>query len=94
MTHRIYLIQSDYIKTATHLLSLKDIAEPSDPIILMGDAVLHIHSPLLAMFENVYIIKTDQPLVAHLPCPKNVEIIDYDHFAELVIHTKQCIRMN
>lgn len=94
MENQIYLIQSDYLKTQIHLSSLSQIADKTDPIILMGEAALHYNSSSLHIFENVYVLQADKLLVKMEMLPSNLKFIDYQQFAKIILQSKHCIRLN
>lgn len=86
----LYLIQSDYAKTAQTLDKVEQIHSVEDAIVLMGDAVLWIEDSRLQNKPNVFILEHDTALLAD-SAPTYIQVISYAEFADLVLSYTRCI---
>lgn len=88
----LYLIQSSYQHTPAVLKQLSALYSSGDQVILLGDAVLHAHDPLLRTFAQVMALNVDaENLTA--PQQTTLQLIDYDAFATTVLRFKRCISL-
>lgn len=86
----LYLIQSDYAKTAQSLDKIEQIYSVDDAIVLMGDAVMWIEDVRLLNKANIFILEHDTALLAHSP-PPHTQVINYAEFADVVLSYTRCI---
>lgn len=88
----LYLIQSCFSQTDRILTQLDQMYSPHDHIILMGDAVLYAHDNRLEQKKNIYILENDAEILPE-KCPNHIQLINYVHFAELVLDFTRCISL-
>lgn len=88
----LYLIQSSYHETDQILNQLNKIYAENDHIVLMGDAVLFINDQRLAHKQHIFILENDVEILLE-SIPKQVQIISYAQFADIVLNFKRIIRL-
>lgn len=86
----LYLIQSDYVKTAQSLDKIEQIYSVDDAIVLIGDAVMWIEDVRLLNKANIFILEHDTALLVHSP-PPHIQVINYAEFADVVLSYTRCI---
>lgn len=88
----LFLIQSEFSKTATCLEQWTKMSNANDAIVLMGDAVLFAQDPSIQQHPLVYVLETDLDLTATV-LTENVKTLSYAAFADLVLDFKHCISL-
>ena len=88
----LFIIQSEFASTPQAIKKLQAVHTPNDVIILMGDAVQFIIDPFLQSLYKIYIIETDLENLPPINMP-NVEVIQYNDFADICLQHTRCISL-
>lgn len=86
----LYLVQSAFHQTVAHFETLQKIAQSNDPIVLMGEAVLHYDNVLLADFTQLYYLENESALINGAHAMKALSYLD---FADLCLQHVRCVSL-
>ncbi|MCU4412460.1 hypothetical protein KTH71_00145 [Acinetobacter sp. WU_MDCI_Axc73] len=92
MDHTLYLIQSSASATQTILAKLKQIYNPHDHVVFLGESVAMLNQIDIEQFSSCYCLETEQVLL-NPDLVSSLTILDYAEFADLVLQFKRCISL-
>lgn len=88
----LYLVQSTYHNTSKVIDELRDIYQVGDQIIFMGDSVARLSTEIIQQFESVSCLSIEKDLL-DTDTLAQINVLDYDQFADLVLTFNRCISL-
>lgn len=88
----LYLLQSSFAHTAHCLETLSQTYSKDDAIVLTVESVLFLNDTFFKNKPHLYILQNDAEIVVDT-IPKNIQVINYAEFADLVLTFKRCISL-
>lgn len=88
----LYLVQSTYHNTSKVIDELRDIYQVGDQIIFMGDSVARLSTEIIQQFESVSCLGIEKDLL-DTDTLAQINVLDYDQFADLVLTFNRCISL-
>ncbi|EOQ64197.1 hypothetical protein F935_00964 [Acinetobacter calcoaceticus ANC 3811] len=86
----LYLVQSTYHNTPNVIDELGNLYQAGDQIIFMGDSVARLSSKLIQQFASVSCLSIEKDLI-DTDTLAQINVLDYDQFADLVLTFNRCI---
>lgn len=86
----LYLVQSTYHNTPNVINELGNLYQEGDQIIFMGDSIARLSSELIQQFESVSCLSIEKDLIDKDTLAQ-INVLDYDQFADLVLTFNRCI---
>ncbi|MEB3753847.1 hypothetical protein [Acinetobacter sp. MD2(2019)] len=90
-TSTLFLLQANFNQATQLLIQLKNMASPSDAVVLMSEAALLVNHPDLALYP-LYVLKTEAELLTST-IPDHVSVLDYDQLTDLLLQYSRCISL-
>jgi sulfur transfer complex TusBCD TusB component (DsrH family) len=88
----LFLVQASYSCTPNAFSTLLKMAAADDLIILMGDAVMHAASPVIANFSCA-ILETEQALIPADFASNHFAVLNYAQFADLCLQHSRVVTL-
>lgn len=88
----LYLVQSTYHNTSKVIDELRDIYQVGDQIIFMGDSVARLSTQIIQQFESISCLGIEKDLL-DTDTLAQINVLDYDQFADLVLTFNRCISL-
>ncbi|MDR6795130.1 DsrH like protein [Acinetobacter calcoaceticus] len=88
----LYLVQSTYHNTPNIIDELRDIYQVDDQIIFMGESVAQLSAQVIQQFESVSCLGIEKSLL-DTDTLAQINVLDYDQFADLVLTFNRCISL-
>ena len=88
----LYLVQSTYHNTSKVIDELRNIYQVGDQIIFMGDSVARLSAQVIQQFESVSCLSIEKDLL-DTDTLAQINVLDYDQFADLVLTFNRCISL-
>jgi len=88
----LYLVQSTYHNTPNIIDELRDIYQVGDQIIFMGDSVARLSAQVIQQFESISCLGIEKDLL-DTDTLAQINVLDYDQFADLVLTFNRCISL-
>ncbi|MBJ9702870.1 DsrH like protein [Acinetobacter calcoaceticus] len=88
----LYLLQSTYHNTSKVIDELRDIYQVGDQIIFMGDSVARLSTQIIQQFESISCLGIEKDLL-DTDTLAQINVLDYDQFADLVLTFNRCISL-
>lgn len=88
----LYLLQSTFAHTAHCIGSLNQTYSSDDAIVFTGESVLYVNDAFFQNKQNLYILENDAEVLLD-SIPKNIQLINYSDFADLILTFKRCISL-
>lgn len=89
MSNCLYLVQSSYVSTPYMLQKISQLYQVGDCVVLMGEAVLY--SEQYCLDYACAILEHDAEML--LDIPKEIKVLSYAEFADLVLTYSRCMRL-
>jgi 2-hydroxy-3-keto-5-methylthiopentenyl-1-phosphate phosphatase len=86
----LYLVQSTYHNTPNVIDELGNLYQKGDQIIFMGDSVVRLSAEMIQQFESVSCLSIEKDLI-DTDTLTQINVLDYDQFADLVLTFNRCI---
>jgi 2-hydroxy-3-keto-5-methylthiopentenyl-1-phosphate phosphatase len=86
----LYLVQSTYHNTPNVIDELGNLYQKGDQIIFMGDSVVRLSAEMIQQFESVSCLSIEKDLI-DTDTLTQINVLDYDQFADLVLIFNRCI---
>ncbi|MHC3122685.1 DsrH like protein [Acinetobacter sp. GN11] len=86
----LYLVQSAYHNTPNVIDELGNLYQKGDQIIFMGDSVARLSAEMIQRFERVSCLSIEKDLI-DTDTLAQINVLDYDQFADLVLTFNRCI---
>lgn len=86
----LYLVQSTYHNTPNVIDELDNLYQKGDQIIFMGDSVARLSAEMIQQFENVSCLSIEKDLI-DADSLTQINVLEYDQFADLVLTFNRCI---
>lgn len=87
----LFLLQADFKQASQLLQQLQQMAEKTDPVVLMAESTLLLDHPDLQSYP-LYILNTEAELLT-LTVPESVTVLDYSQFTDLLLQYQRCISL-
>ncbi|MBF7682416.1 hypothetical protein I2F27_03600 [Acinetobacter sp. B5B] len=84
----LFLIQSDYANTPIQLQRLGALLKEHDHIVVMGEAILHLH--LIPSTHPIYVLENEKILLH----TNQSQVINYTELADLILQHEKVIRIS
>lgn len=88
----LYLVQSTYHNTPNIIDELGHLYQVGDQIIFMGDSVARLSAQVIQQFESVSCLGIEKDLL-NTDTLAQINVLDYDQFADLVLTFNRCISL-
>ncbi|MBP2603627.1 DsrH like protein [Acinetobacter calcoaceticus] len=88
----LYLVQSTYHNTSKAIDELRDIYQVGDQIIFMGESVARLSAQVIQQFKSVSCLSIEKDLL-DADTLAQINVLDYDQFADLVLTFNRCISL-
>ena len=88
----LYLVQSTYHNTSKVIDELRNIYQVGDQIIFMGESVARLSTEIIQQFESVSCLSIEKDLL-DTDTLAQINVLDYDQFADLVLTFNRCISL-
>lgn len=88
----LYLVQSTYHNTPNVIDELGNLYQKGDQIIFMGDSVVRFSAEMIQQFESVSCLSIEKDLI-DTDTLAQMNVLDYDQFADLVLTFNRCISL-
>lgn len=88
----LYLVQSTYHNTANIIDELGHLYQVGDQIIFMGDSVARLSAQIIQQFKSVSCLSIEKDLL-DADTLAQINVLDYDQFADLVLTFNRCISL-
>ncbi|KJH63184.1 hypothetical protein [Acinetobacter calcoaceticus] len=88
----LYLVQSTYHKTPNVIDELGHLYQVGDQIIFMGDSVARLSTQIIQQFKSVSCLSIEKDLL-NTDTLAQMNVLDYDQFADLVLTFNRCISL-
>ncbi|MGK7248146.1 DsrH like protein [Acinetobacter oleivorans] len=86
----LYLVQSTYHNTPNIIDELGNLYQKGDQIIFMGDSIARLSAEMIQGFESVSCLSIEKDLI-DTDTLTQINVLDYDQFADLVLTFNRCI---
>ncbi|NUF37963.1 DsrH/TusB family sulfur metabolism protein [Acinetobacter lactucae] len=86
----LYLVQSSYHATPKIIDELSHLFQAGDQIIFMGDSVARLSAEMIQQFESISCLSIEKDLI-DTDTLTQINVLDYDQFADLVLTFNRCI---
>lgn len=86
----LYLVQSTYHNTPNVIDELGNLYQKGDQIIFMGDSIARLSAEMIQQFENVSCLSIEKDLI-DTDTLTQINVLEYDQFADLVLTFNRCI---
>ena len=86
----LYLVQSTYHNTPNVIDELGHLYQKGDQIIFMGDSVARLSAEMIQQFENISCLSIEKDLIDTNTLTQ-INVLEYDQFADLVLTFNRCI---
>lgn len=86
----LYLVQSTYHNTPNVIDELGNLYQKGDQIIFMGDSVARLSAEMIQQFESISCLSIEKDLI-DTDTLTQINVLDYDQFADLVLTFNRCI---
>nr|WP_312821799.1 DsrH like protein [Acinetobacter oleivorans] len=86
----LYLVQSTYHNTPNVIDELGNLYQKGDQIIFMGDSVARLSAEMIQQFERVSCLSIEKDLI-DTDTLTQINVLEYDQFADLVLTFNRCI---
>lgn len=86
----LYLVQSTYHNTPNVIDELGNLYQKGDQIIFMGDSVARLSAEMIEQFERVSCLSIEKDLI-DTDTLTQINVLEYDQFADLVLTFNRCI---
>lgn len=88
----LYLVQSTYHNTPNIIDELDHLYQVGDQIIFMGDSVARLSAQIIQQFKSVSCLSIEKDLL-DADTLAQINVLDYDQFADLVLTFNRCISL-
>lgn len=88
----LYLVQSTYHNTPNVIDELGNLYQKGDLIIFMGDSVARLSTQIIQQFKSVSCLSIEKDLL-DTDTLAQMNVLDYDQFADLVLTFNRCISL-
>ena len=88
----LYLVQSTYQNTPNIIDELGHLYQVGDQIIFMGDSVARLSAQIIQQFKSVSCLSIEKDLL-DADTLAQINVLDYDQFADLVLTFNRCISL-
>ncbi|CAI3104064.1 hypothetical protein MWMV17_MWMV17_00272 [Acinetobacter calcoaceticus] len=88
----LYLVQSTYHNTPNIIDELGHLYQVGDQIIFMGDSVARLSAQIIQQFKSVSCLSIEKDLL-DTDTLAQINVLDYDQFADLVLTFNRCISL-
>lgn len=88
----LYLVQSTYHNTPNIIDELGHLYQVGDQIIFMGDSVARLSAQVIQQFESISCLGIEKDLL-DTDTLAQINVLDYDQFADLVLTFNRCISL-
>lgn len=88
----LYLVQSTYHNTPNIIDELGHLYQVGDQIIFMGDSVARLSAQVIQQFESISCLGIEKDLL-DTDSLAQINVLDYDQFADLVLTFNRCISL-
>ncbi len=88
----LYLVQSTYHNTPNIIDELSHLYQVGDQIIFMGDSVARLSAQIIQEFKSVSCLSIEKDLL-DADTLAQINVLDYDQFADLVLTFNRCISL-
>lgn len=88
----LYLVQSTYHNTPNVIDELSHLYQAGDQIIFMGDSVARLSAQIIQQFKSVSCLSIEKDLL-DADTLAQINVLDYDQFADLVLTFNRCISL-
>jgi 2-hydroxy-3-keto-5-methylthiopentenyl-1-phosphate phosphatase len=88
----LYLVQSSYHSTPKIIDELRNLFQVGDQIVFMGDSVAHLSAEMIQPFESVSCLSIEKDLI-DTDTLVQLNVLEYDQFADLVLTFNLCISL-
>lgn len=88
----LYLVQSTYHNTPNIIDELSHLYQAGDQIIFMGDSVARLSAQIIQQFKSVSCLSIEKDLL-DADTLAQINVLDYDQFADLVLTFNRCISL-
>lgn len=88
----LYLVQSTYHNTPNIIDELSHLYQAGDQIIFMGDSVARLSAQIIQQFKSVSSLSIEKDLL-DADTLAQINVLDYDQFADLVLTFNRCISL-
>lgn len=88
----LYLVQSTYHNTPNITDELGHLYQVGDQIIFMGDSVARLSAQIIQQFKSVSCLSIEKDLL-DTDTLAQINVLDYDQFADLVLTFNRCISL-
>lgn len=88
----LYLVQSTYHNTPNIIDELGHLYQAGDQIIFMGDSVARLSAQIIQQFKSVSCLSIEKDLL-DADTLTQMNVLDYDQFADLVLTFNRCISL-
>ncbi|MNH60950.1 hypothetical protein D3C81_160640 [compost metagenome] len=88
----LYLVQSTYHNTPNIIDELGHLYQVGDQIIFMGDSVARLSAQIIQEFKSVSCLSIEKDLL-DTDTLAQINVLDYDQFADLVLTFNRCISL-
>lgn len=88
----LYLVQSTYHNTPNIIDELGHLYQVGDQIIFMGDSVARLSAQIIQEFKSVSCLSIEKDLL-DADTLAQINVLDYDQFADLVLTFNRCISL-
>ncbi|CAI3139710.1 hypothetical protein MWMV18_MWMV18_01181 [Acinetobacter calcoaceticus] len=88
----LYLVQSTYHNTPNIIDELGHLYQVGDQIIFMGESVARLSAQIIQQFKSVSCLSIEKDLL-DADTLAQINVLDYDQFADLVLTFNRCISL-
>ena len=88
----LYLVQSTYHNTPNIIDELGHLYQVGDQIIFMGESVARLSTQIIQQFKSVSCLSIEKDLL-DTDTLAQINVLDYDQFADLVLTFNRCISL-
>ncbi|MNY92699.1 DsrH like protein [Acinetobacter calcoaceticus] len=88
----LYIVQSTYQNTPNIIDELGHLYQVGDQIIFMGDSVARLSAQIIQQFKSVSCLSIEKDLL-DADTLAQINVLDYDQFADLVLTFNRCISL-
>lgn len=88
----LYLVRSTYHNTPNVIDELGHLYQVGDQIIFMGDSVARLSTQIIQQFKSVSCLSIEKDLL-DTDTLAQMNVLDYDQFADLVLTFNRCISL-
>ncbi|MCU4348300.1 DsrH like protein [Acinetobacter lactucae] len=88
----LYLVQSSYHATPKIIDELSHLFQAGDQIVFMGESVVQLSAEMIQSFKSVSCLNTEKDLL-DTDSLAQMNVLDYDQFADLILTFNRCISL-